>query len=337
MPFSQYILSPESTDTHYQLSLNVIDADKNSVYQNIYDIVLKREMIIDGASQVFLINKTFLPGSYRMVTSLRNVNLGDKQERQYGINIQNGDISTLRDIIIAENADLFYCPSSLEQISADLKSCYLYLETAAEKDSIIISALINEEKMRIKVTTESNNRIDLLPFMESGPITSLEIIYYAENIADKRELYLYQSFDKYNQLFSKKDQLKQIKYVANQNEWKELSKLAEKDINAAIDMFWEKHNNSPGYFKNDVREMFYERVMNADELYTIHKKLPGWKSDRGRIFIIKGPPDEIMEESFPIGKHPYIEWHYYKENLVYLFIDKSGYGNFKLEGVYYEN
>lgn len=337
IPFSQYILSSETEDAHYQLSVNIIDSSKNTVYQNVYNIMMKKEMIIDGAAHVFPVNNKFKAGKYRVVTSLRNVNLGDKKEREFDVNIQRGFQSTFRDMIIAENADLFFCPSSLTQIGAYLKSCYLFLDTSADKDSVIISFKIDEEVRRINVTGISNHSFNLLPILETGNIANLEIIYYTGNIADKRGWILYKSFDKYNQLFTKKDQLKQLKYIANQNEWKVISRLADKDIDRAIEYFWEKHNNSPGTFKNDLREIFYERVLKADELYTIHKKLPGWKSDRGKIYIKKGPPDEILEDSFPIGRYPYIEWHYYRDNTIYLFLDKSGYGNFQLEGEYYEN
>jgi hypothetical protein len=65
-------------------------------------------------------------------------------------------------------------------------------------------------------------------------------------------------------------------------------------------------------------------------MFTIHKKLKGWASDRGRIYIKFGEPDEITTDVHPIGRYPNITWTYYKQNKEFYFADVKGYGQYIL-------
>ncbi len=58
-----------------------------------------------------------------------------------------------------------------------------------------------------------------------------------------------------------------------------------------IEQFWFRRDPDPRTAANQFREEHYRRIAYANELYT--SGLPGWKSDRGRIYIIHGPPDSI--------------------------------------------
>ena len=176
-----------------------------------------------------------------------------------------------------------------------------------------------------------------MPLINAQAILGLELRYYCGNIAEIKRNILFTPNISYRSKYSLQDQLSQIKYIAGQDEWKSIKKIAKKSKEDAIEYFWESHNSSPGSLTNEIRELFYERVQKADELFTIHKKIPGWSSDRGRIFIQKGAPDDISEEIFPLGRYPYIIWQYFYDNTTYRFYDKTGFGNYELEDEYREN
>ncbi len=59
-----------------------------------------------------------------------------------------------------------------------------------------------------------------------------------------------------------------------------------------IEQFWLRRDPTPGTEKNEYREEHYQRMAYADERFSA-KGVPGWKTDRGRIYIMFGPPDEI--------------------------------------------
>src|SRR5215475_4474646 len=64
-----------------------------------------------------------------------------------------------------------------------------------------------------------------------------------------------------------------------------------------IEQFWLRRDPTPDSVENEYKEEHYRRIAYANEHYA--SGIPGWKTDRGRIYITYGPPDEI--ESHPSG------------------------------------
>ncbi len=58
-----------------------------------------------------------------------------------------------------------------------------------------------------------------------------------------------------------------------------------------IEQFWHRRDSDPQTGVNEFKEEHYRRVAYANEHF--HSGIPGWKADRGRIYIMHGPPDEI--------------------------------------------
>ena len=64
-----------------------------------------------------------------------------------------------------------------------------------------------------------------------------------------------------------------------------------------IEAFWQRRNPDPDSPENTFKEEHYRRIAYANEHFA--SGIPGWKTDRGRIYIMWGPPDEI--DSHPTG------------------------------------
>jgi GWxTD domain-containing protein len=64
-----------------------------------------------------------------------------------------------------------------------------------------------------------------------------------------------------------------------------------------IEQFWLRRDPDPDTPENEYREEYYRRIAYANERFS--SGIPGWKTDRGRIYVTFGPPDEI--ESHPAG------------------------------------
>jgi GWxTD domain-containing protein len=113
-----------------------------------------------------------------------------------------------------------------------------------------------------------------------------------------------------------------------------------------IEQFWQRRNPDPDSAENTFKEEHYRRIAYTNEHFA--SGIPGWKTDRGRIYIMWGPPDEI--ESHPSGgsydrpaqegggqtsTYPFEDWRYrYLEGLgndVNLeFVDPSMSGEYHL-------
>jgi len=89
-----------------------------------------------------------------------------------------------------------------------------------------------------------------------------------------------------------------VAYIITDEEraaFKQLSNDEERDN--FIEAFWQRRDPTPDTVENEFKEEHYRRIAYANEHYAAG--IPGWKSDRGRIYIVYGPPDEI--ESHPSG------------------------------------
>jgi GWxTD domain-containing protein len=77
--------------------------------------------------------------------------------------------------------------------------------------------------------------------------------------------------------------------------FKQLSNDEERDN--FIEAFWQRRDPTPDTEENEYKEEHYQRIAYANEHFAAG--VPGWKTDRGRIYIMYGKPDEI--ESHPSG------------------------------------
>jgi GWxTD domain-containing protein len=115
-----------------------------------------------------------------------------------------------------------------------------------------------------------------------------------------------------------------------------------------IEQFWLRRDPTPDTVENEYKEEHYRRIAYANERFA--SGIPGWKTDRGRIYITFGPPDEI--ESHPSGgtyerpweegggttsTYPFEKWRYrYLEgvgmqtDIVIEFVDKSMTGEYRM-------
>src|SRR6267154_2268717 len=91
---------------------------------------------------------------------------------------------------------------------------------------------------------------------------------------------------------------KDVAYIITDDERKAFKKLETDDERERfIEEFWRRRDPDPDTDENEFREEYYEPIAYANEHYA--SGIPGWKTDRGRIYIMYGKPDEI--ESHPSG------------------------------------
>jgi GWxTD domain-containing protein len=77
--------------------------------------------------------------------------------------------------------------------------------------------------------------------------------------------------------------------------FKKLTTNAERD--QFIEAFWQRRDPTPDTAENEYKEEHYRRIAYANEHYAAG--MPGWRTDRGRIYIMYGPPTSI--DSHPMG------------------------------------
>jgi GWxTD domain-containing protein len=138
-----------------------------------------------------------------------------------------------------------------------------------------------------------------------------------------------------------------VVYIITDEEKTAFHRLAtDEEREQFIEQFWLRRDPTPDTEENEFKEEHYRRIAYANDHYA--SGIPGWKSDRGRIYIIYGPPDEI--DSHPSGgtyerpmeegggetsTYPFEQWRYrYLEgigtNIVIEFVDPSMSGEYHM-------
>ena len=98
-------------------------------------------------------------------------------------------------------------------------------------------------------------------------------------------------------------------------------------------LFWQKRDPTAGTPRNEAQEDFYARIAEANRRYREGgaAQIPAWRTDRGRIFIKYGPPDEVLTRPQAGNSRPYEVWKYSRGRaLKYVFLDQTLFGNYVL-------
>ena len=89
-----------------------------------------------------------------------------------------------------------------------------------------------------------------------------------------------------------------VKYIITDEEREAFLKLSnDEERDAFIEQFWLRRDPTPDTPENEFKEEHYRRIAYANEHFA--SGIPGWRTDRGRIYIVFGPADEI--DSHPSG------------------------------------
>jgi len=166
-----------------------------------------------------------------------------------------------------------------------------------------------------------------------------------KNGKQKSERDLFKELDKQYQKWLNED----VVYIITPEERRSFLHLStNEEREQFIEAFWQRRNPDPDSPENTFKEEHYRRIAYANEHFA--SGIPGWKTDRGKIYIMWGPPDEI--DAHPTGgtwdrpmdqgggettTYAYEDWRYrylegqgLGENVELEFVDPTGTGEYHL-------
>ena len=138
-----------------------------------------------------------------------------------------------------------------------------------------------------------------------------------------------------------------VAYIITNEEKKAFKALAtDEERENFIEQFWRRRDPNPDTEENEYRDEYYERIAYANEHYA--SGIPGWKTDRGRVYIAWGKPDGV--EAHPSGgsynrpsyegggsttTYPFETWFYRHlegigDGIEIEFVDPTGTGEYRL-------
>ena len=171
-----------------------------------------------------------------------------------------------------------------------------------------------------------------IPATKFGSIKNLFRVQLAQgNKKDEKTI----SFTKYktgisNYIYDTELGIRQMKYILTSKERKKLKDISKTEREDFFYILWKDRDPTPNTEYNELMEEYFGRIAYVNEHFSGWQ--PGWETDRGMIYILFGPPDEIQRtNSSMTNSYLYQVWSYYNINKQFIFRDQNGFGDFRLD------
>jgi len=132
-----------------------------------------------------------------------------------------------------------------------------------------------------------------------------------------------------------KEFLKQVRYIITSEEHQTFISLPPSERKKFIEDFWKRRDPEPDTEENEFKYTYFNRIKEANELFSVGQA--GFLTDRGMIYILFGPPDDIHQSQIFMRRMGYDQevWLYSRlldkyPNVRINFVDRLGTGNYEL-------
>lgn len=123
--------------------------------------------------------------------------------------------------------------------------------------------------------------------------------------------------------------VEQMVYIATPDELNYIQEAQSQDEKLKRFLrYWKAKDPSPNNEENEMFTEYYRRVKFSNDNFSSYRE--GWKSDRGMVFIILGAPNNVDRHPFEYYSKPYEVWEYYSINRRFVFVDETGFGDYRL-------
>ena len=123
--------------------------------------------------------------------------------------------------------------------------------------------------------------------------------------------------------------IEQMKYIASPSEYDFIRSSENDDEKRKRFLeFWTKRDPDPDTRRNELMEEYYHRVEYSNKNFGHY--MEGWRTDRGMVYIRFGSPDNVERHPFDMNSKPYEVWYYYELERQFVFVDESGFGDYRL-------
>jgi GWxTD domain-containing protein len=96
-----------------------------------------------------------------------------------------------------------------------------------------------------------------------------------------------------------------------------------------LEEFWKKKDRTPDTEHNDMMVEYYRRVDHTQRMFSSMREFDGYKTDRGRIYILYGPPSRTERTLDPSAGYQEV-WYYEGKSKRFTFVDQSKSGKYTL-------
>lgn len=339
----------------FDLTIDIKDVAGNVLFDKVY----KEELTTTNTetdylsknSKIIIRNYFLTPGKYKLSISLYEPSTKRTSERSKEITIH--DFLTpplaISDVMIVakleQQGDRKSITPDVSRNVSSLDTTYLFFFVYRNDESPRIDIncrILNTKKERVffyNKVIDSSNGIDIRnQVIIPVPVTSLSYDKYTVEISAATQtdsMSVSSRMDNTNKYFPSglnniDDLIDELQYIATSKEMdymREGKTLTERQ-KRFLD-FWKSKNPNPLSQRNQVMDEYYRRLIYANKHFST-SFTKGWKTDMGMVYIIFGEPSEIERHPLEMDTKPYEVWNYFELNREFIFVDYSGFGDYRL-------
>ncbi len=123
--------------------------------------------------------------------------------------------------------------------------------------------------------------------------------------------------------------IEMLEYIMSPDEYRQVRRGSTEEKRRKFYEYWKDKDPNPETAFNPVMTEYYRRVDYAAREFTTLRERNGARTDRGKVYIIYGPPTEKTRDLSP-GQPPQEIWEYRHLNQKFIFVDQSRQGNYRL-------
>ena len=345
----------QATD-RYDAFIDYVIAIRNSkgaiVYNNSFSETMSNTEIEQKRVQeknVYAVKQFYLlPGTYSLNFLLKDKNNQKEYSKEYSLEVKDFSKGKVNFSDIMLVGDYKEDAEGKKEISplvncnvGNLKDFFLFFEVYNKADSTIQKTYV------YKILDEKNKPLiegTYNYYLDSGTNKKIEKINtnlliignYKFEITDKssNEIVATKNFfyrwDFLPVSLNNLDlAISQLQYIASSDELSKIKKAKTKEEREREFLkFWKDLDPTPNTPRNEIMVEYYNRIKIANERYSHY--VDGWKTDMGMVYIIYGNPSNIERHPFESNAKPYEIWEYYDNKRRFIFIDETGFGDYRL-------
>ncbi|MEX2180614.1 MAG: GWxTD domain-containing protein [Gemmatimonadaceae bacterium] len=212
----------------------------------------------------------------------------------------------------------------------------LYLERYGADDATVQLIVRNENGRPLWTATVPIEQRDS---MASGtvavPVGRLgigvaQLSFVAEGSADTSSAYVFVGFGEDLPVARFEDMVAFLRYFATAARLQRLRDAPEADRPAAWATFLAETDSTPATAEHEDLRAYFERLSRTNARFR-EEGVPGWMSDRGKVLVVLGEPDQILEPAFTdFQRNRQQLWEYRSLSLQLVFYDQTGTGRWRL-------
>ncbi|HDQ44718.1 MAG TPA: GWxTD domain-containing protein [bacterium] len=348
----QFIRTEENAySARYELDVTVLNGKNEQVDRRVIEKSVRVFAFeethaadrMDLAEADFRIN----PGEYSLVMSLTDQDSRQMSRHRLDLKVldyREHDLS-MSDILLADTvtADserrLKAMPNVTWEFTMDRKQLFLVLDLFSTQDweSIPLQMKLIGDNKTVRHITEQIQRkgfrspvILRLPREGLQPgLYRIEILVGRDKHIDRRIKNLTVRWpDMPGYALDLDAAIEQLRHIAKPGDIRKMKRSEGDEKRRLFLEFWDSVDPTPGTATNELMETYYTRVHYANRHFGNRRE--GWNTDRGMVYIRLGAPDDVERHPFDMHTRPYEIWIYYHLSRRFVFVDDTGFGDYRL-------